>query len=175
MGRVIKTRLDAQSKLRPGLYRGREAIMLRVCSASAQALQGGSLNGLKLSLCSLSSRQLAVPPVSLSTICTILFSWAARVCWSSPPLKTHRYPGKLQSFTSNAMGYFSLSVHLLFISSRLFSVRWPRYGMRKEIPVFRRCWGRGGVSLCNIIGLFLRNRQRKISVIAEKSCPIHML
>lgn len=58
MGRELKTRLEAQSKQTPGLYRGGEATELRVCSASAQALQGGSLNGLKSSLCSLDLRQL---------------------------------------------------------------------------------------------------------------------
>lgn len=143
---------------------------LQVCSVSAQALQGGSLNGLKPSLCSLNPRQLQSLQFPLAQF--VQLTAFSQCCESSlvfSPTQSYCYPGKLLAvpFISSAMGNFSLSVQLLFVSRCPFcSAWWMRYGTCKEMPAF----GRG--LPYNFIGLFLRNGQRKISVVAGKSCSI---
>lgn len=147
MGRELKTRLEAQSKQTPGLYRGGEATELRVCSASAQALQGGSLNGLKSSLCSLDLRQLQSLQFPLAQFVELtVLSLCCKSSLIFSPTQSYCYPGKHLAvpFISSAMGSFSLSGQLLFILCCPFcSAWWTRYGTYKEIPAFG---GWGGVS-----------------------------
>lgn len=111
-----------------------------------------------------------VPPVSLSTVCTTYSILPVlREFVGLLPHPELLLPWKTLSCTllSSAMGNFSLSVQLLFVSRCPFcSAWWMRYGTCKEMPAF----GRG--LPYNFIGLFLRNGQRKISVVAGKSCSI---
>lgn len=115
----MKTRLDAQSKLTPGLYRVREVTELQVCSASAQALQRESLNGLMPSLCSLDVRQLQslqFPSEQFVHLTVLSLSCKSSLVFS--PTQSYCYPQNhlAVTFISCARGDLSLSVQLLFIT-----------------------------------------------------------
>lgn len=107
MGREIKTRLDAHSKLTTGLYRVGEATKLQVCSASAQALQGGSLNGLKHSLCTLNLRWLQSFQFCLAQFVQLtVLSLCCKTMLVFSPTQSYCFPGKHLAvpFTSSAIG-----------------------------------------------------------------------